>query len=254
MYDAATRSEHFLREYAEEFTSVEIDATFYGTPQPERVRRWAAQVPASFTFAVKLPREITHERRLMASKGLVDEFVAGVEAFGEQLEAILVQLPPDFTPAEVETLESFVAELPRGPRWALELRDGDWFHGAVHTRLRDTLGTHGIALAVTDGPFVAREAMVHELRRPTASHAYVRWIGRRGSFERFDRISIDRSAEIGAWAEAIRDAAPQLARLAGYASNEYAGHAPATVRDLYAALGVPHERPERIEQTSLFER
>jgi len=60
MYDAGTRPESFLREYAEEFDSVEVDSTFYGTPQPERVRKWAAQVPDGFTFALKLPREITH--------------------------------------------------------------------------------------------------------------------------------------------------------------------------------------------------
>ena len=63
MYDAGTRPEGYLREYAEEFRSVEIDSTFYGTPPPERCRRWAAQVPDGFTFALKLPRDITHDRR-----------------------------------------------------------------------------------------------------------------------------------------------------------------------------------------------
>ncbi|MBV9407323.1 MAG: DUF72 domain-containing protein, partial [Candidatus Eremiobacteraeota bacterium] len=54
MYDAGTRPEGYLRDYAEEFASVEVDSTFYGTPQPERVLRWAAQVPDHFTFALKL--------------------------------------------------------------------------------------------------------------------------------------------------------------------------------------------------------
>ena len=51
--------------------------------------------------------------------------------------------------------------LERG-QWALEIRDKDWFHGEVHGRLRDALGTHGVALAVSDGPFVSLEAMLHE--------------------------------------------------------------------------------------------
>ena len=253
MFDAGTRPEGYLREYADEFVSVEVDSTFYGTPQPERVRKWAAQVPDGFTFALKLPREITHERRLMASRKLVDEFVASALEFEEKLEAILIQTAPDFVPAEIEALEQFVRELPAGPRWAIELRDRDWFHGEVHGRLRDALGTHGIALAVSDGPFVPLEQMLHELRRPTASHAYVRWLGSRGSVARFDELAIDRSAEIAQWAEAIRDAAPQLARLAGYANNQYAGFSPGTVRMVYAALGIPHERPKRIQQTSLFD-
>jgi uncharacterized protein YecE (DUF72 family) len=253
MFDAGTRPEGYLREYADEFASVEVDSTFYGTPQPERVRKWAAQVPDGFTFALKLPREITHERRLMASRTLVEEFVASALEFEEKLEAILIQTAPDFAPAEIETIEQFVRELPAGPRWAIELRDRDWFHGEVHQRLRDALGTHGIALAVSDGPFVSLETMLHELRRPTASHAYVRWLGSRGSVAQFDELVIDRSAEIAQWAEAIRDVAPQLTRLAGYANNQYAGFSPGTIRMVYAALGVPHRVPKRIEQTSLFD-
>jgi uncharacterized protein YecE (DUF72 family) len=252
MYDAGTRPDGYLREYAEEFGSVEIDSTVYGTPPPERVRKWAAQVPDDFTFALKLPREITHERRLLESRALVEEFVASALEFGEKLEAILIQMPPDFTPAEIDAVETFVRELPAGARWAFEVRDREWFHGEVHGRLRDVLGSHGVALAVTDGPFVPLETMLHELYRPTASHAYVRWMGVRRSLERFDAVVIDRAADIARWAEAIRDVAPQLARLAGYANNEYAGHSPGTVREIYAALGVPHERPARIEQPSLF--
>ena len=252
MYDAGTRPEGYLREYAEEFGSVEIDSTFYGTPPPERVRKWAAQVPDDFTFAVKLPREITHERRLLESRALVEEFVASALEFGDKLEAILIQTAPDFVPAEIDAVESFVRDLPAGPRWVFEVRDRDWFHGEVHGRLRDALGTHGVALAVTDGPFVPLETMLHELHRPTASHAYLRWLGVNNSVARFDALVIDRDAEIAQWADAIRDAAPQLARLAGYANNQYAGHAPGTIRQLYAALGVAHERPARIEQPSLF--
>lgn len=253
MYDAGTRPEGYLREYADEFGSVEVDSTFYGTPQPERVRKWAAQVPDGFTFALKLPREITHEHRLLGARKLVDEFVASALEFGDKLEAVLIQTAPDFVPAEIDAVESFVRELPAGPRWAFEVRDRDWFHGDAHQRLRDALGTHGVALAVSDGPFVPLETMLHELRRPTASHAYVRWLGTRESVPRFDELVIDRAAEIAQWAQAIADAAPQLTRLAGYANNQYAGHSPGTIRMLYAALGIPHARPKRIEQTSLFD-
>lgn len=252
MYDAGTRQPEFLREYTDEFCSVELDATVYGTPPPERVRKWAAQVPEGFTFAVKTPREITHERRLLESCALFEEFVASVLEFGEKLESVLVQLPPDFVPEELDALEAFVAALPAGPRYALEVRHRDWFHAPARSRLRDALGAHGVALCVTDGPFVPLETMLHELRRPTASHAYLRWLGVRGSIPRYDAAVIDRGESIAQWAEAIRDTAPQLARLAGYANNEYSGHAPDTVRKLYAALGIAHERPARIEQPSLF--
>ena len=253
MYDAGTRPEGYLRAYAREFASVEIDSTFYGTPPPERVRRWAAQVPDDFTFALKLSREITHDRRLLRAEALVDEFVASANEFGPKLEAILIQLAPDYDPAEIDALEAFAAALPEGPRWALELRDAAWFKGEVRARLRDMLGRRGIALAIVDGTFVPLETMLYELRHPTASHAYVRWLGRRETFPRFDAVQLDRRPDIEQWAGAIRAAAAQLARVAGYAGNEYSGHSPGTIREVYAALGLEHDVPPLVEQTSLFD-
>lgn len=253
MYDAGTRPEGYLRAYAREFSSVEIDATFYGTPPPGRLARWAAQVPAGFSFAVKLPREITHEHRLRNAAAPLAAFVDMLDELDGRLEAVLVQLPPDFEAGEIATLEAFVAALPRGPRWAVELRDGSWFRGDAHRRMRDALGSHGVAVAATDGSFVPLDAMLHEVRRPVAPHAYLRWMGAREAFARFDRVQVDRSERIARWADAIRDAGASLARVAGYANNEFAGHSPQTVRDVYAALGVPHARPALVEQRSLFE-
>ncbi len=253
MYDAGTRPDGYLRAYAREFNTVEIDATFYGTPPPGRLARWASQVPDDFTFAVKLPREITHDRRLVSPEAAIDAFLTTVDELGTKLEAILVQLPPDFVTAEIATFEEFVAALPAGPRWAVEFRDAAWFQGDVRLRVRDALGSRGIALAVTDGTYVPVEMMLHELRHPTTSHAYLRWLGRPEAFARFDRVQVDRRADIAHWVEAIKDAAGQLTRLAGYANNLFAGHSPQTIRDVYAALGIAHQRPHLVEQTSLFE-
>lgn len=252
MYDAGTRPEGYLRAYAAEFSSVEIDSTFYGTPPPERLQRWAAQVPATFTFALKLPREITHDRRLLGAARALTEFVASAAVLGDRLEAILVQLAPDFGPAELGALQGFVAALPEGPRWAIEVRDAAWFDGDARLRLREALAARGVALAITDGTFVPLEVMLEELRAPTAPHAYLRWLGRRDAVQRFDRVVIDRRERVARWAAAIGEAAPRLHRISGYVNNHYAGHSPAIVRDLYAALGIAHTRPARIEQTSLF--
>lgn len=253
MYEPGTRPDGYLTAYAREFSTVEIDSTFYGIPQPERVRRWAAQVPDGFTFALKLPREITHNRRLFACEKLVAEFVASAAELGPKLEAVLIQLGPDYDPSEIVALEAFVAALPEGLRWALEVRDAAWFKGDAHRRLRDALGRRGIALVVSDGTFVSLDVMLAELQKPTAPHAYIRWLGRREAFARFDAVQLDRRAQIERWAGAIRAAAPQLTRVTGYANNQYAGYSPATIRDLLAALGVPHDPPAKIAQPSLFE-
>jgi uncharacterized protein YecE (DUF72 family) len=251
MYDAGTRPDRFLRAYAREFGSVEIDSTFYGTPPLERVRAWCSAVPATFTFAVKVPREITHDRRLIGCDALLDAFTESTLAFGAQLEGALMQFPPDFGPDQMAALEAVVPRLDAGVRWAVEVRDPAWF-GEPLPRLRDALGAAGIALALTDGPFVPLEVMLAQAEAPTAAHVYLRWLGERDAVTRFDRVLFDRSAHLRRWAAAVRAAPATVRRVSGYANNHYAGHSPAVVRAFYAELGVPHDEPPRIEQTSLF--
>lgn len=252
MYDAAAKPNQYLRNYAREFGSVEVDSTFYGTPAPERLVRWAQSVPTSFTFALKLPREITHGRRLIGCAPLVREFFSSVSALGPQLEAVLVQMGPDFTPDDWASLAAFVPSLPDGPRIALELRDPRWFVGARYDELRALLSAHGIALAVSDGTFVDLDVMLAAFAEPTASFAYVRWLGERDAVARFDRVTIDRSANLARWTKAIAAAAAAIERICGYANNHYMGHSPATIRALYAALGIRHDRPPRVIQGALF--
>jgi uncharacterized protein YecE (DUF72 family) len=252
MYDAGTKPAGYLRAYAREFSSVEVDSTFYGTPPPERLLRWAQAVPPAFTFALKLPREITHERRLVACHALVHEFFTNAAVLGPKLEAVLVQMGPDFTPDDWGALEAFIPQLPVGPRIAFEVRDLRWFEGRRYEELRALLHAHGIALAVSDGTFVPLEVMLDAFARPTAPFAYVRWLGKRDAVTEFGRVQIGRDAEIKRWADAIRAAGAALERISGYANNHYMGHSPATIRAVYEALGIAHTVPPRVVQDSLF--
>ena len=248
MYDSAVRPENYLRSYAEEFRSVEIDSTFYGTPAADRVRKWAATVPTGFTFSCKLPREITHERRLIGTKGLVAEFYDAVRAFGPKLGCVLVQFEASYTRAEEPDFRSALAAFPTDVRTAFEFRDPAWYAPDVQTLLEG----RGHALAVADAPFVPRELMRETLRRTKLPFAYLRLIGNHDAFDRFDAVLQDRDSEITWWTKALGEAMPRLDRLFAYVNNHYQGHSPATVRALHAALGVPHERPARITQATLF--
>jgi len=209
-------------------------------------------VPPGFTFAAKLAREITHERRLVGCDDVVAEFFRSMEAFGDALEAVLVQLGPDFSPDERGALFAFVERLPAGFPIALELRDPRWFAEPLASDVRAVLTARNIALALTDAPFVPLDTMLAGLAEPTADFAYLRWIGVHDAVARFDRVVFDRSAAIARWAKAIAARPPRVKRVCGYVNNHYAGHAPATVRALYAALGIAHDRPARIVQGSLF--
>ncbi len=84
---------HLMR-YAQRFSAVEINSSFYRSHRPATFAKWAASVPDHFRFAVKVPRQITHLRRLVDCVELLEGFLAEVGALGEKLGPLLVQLPP----------------------------------------------------------------------------------------------------------------------------------------------------------------
>ncbi len=248
MYDSAARPETYLRAYADEFESVEIDSTFYGTPSAERVYKWAASVPEGFTFSCKLWREITHERRMLGTKGLVREFYDSMRLFGHKLGCVLVQFDANYGRAEEPMFRDALAAFPPDVRTAFEFRDPDWYVPEVQAMLEE----RGFALALADGPFVPRAHLAAALARTTLDFAYVRWIGERDAVQCFDAVRISRDGDLAWWARALDAKRSRPRRMFGYANNHYQGHAPATVRALYAACGIAHDRPRRIEQTTLF--
>ncbi|MFC0410365.1 DUF72 domain-containing protein [Roseomonas elaeocarpi] len=83
-----------LERYARRLPATEINSSFYRPHRPATYARWAASVPAGFCFAVKVPREITHERRLVDATEPLGRFLGEAEALGEALGPLLVQLPP----------------------------------------------------------------------------------------------------------------------------------------------------------------
>ncbi len=83
-----------LARYAQVFGAAEINSSFYRPHQRKTYERWAASTPAGFRFAVKAPREITHERRLVDVAAPVELFLQEVCGLGAKLGAVLIQLPP----------------------------------------------------------------------------------------------------------------------------------------------------------------
>ena len=85
-----------LERYAQVFTAVEIDSSFYRSHRPGTYARWAQTTPVHFRFAVKLPREITHKRKLVGAVEPLEQFLEEAGQLGEKLGPLLVQLPPSF--------------------------------------------------------------------------------------------------------------------------------------------------------------
>ena len=117
-----------LEWYGRRFPAVEINSSFYRPHRPSTDQRWAATVPAHFRFAVKVPKEITHLRRLADVDGPLERFLAEAGALGEKLGPLLVQLPPGFAFDE-HRVSAFLERL-RGRTQgdvACEPRHRSWF-------------------------------------------------------------------------------------------------------------------------------
>ena len=249
-YPVGTRPHDYLSVYARAFSTVEVDATFYAVPSVKAVRGWGERVPAEFKFALKLPQEITHENRLRDSADLSALFFDRARELGDQLGPILIQLGPDFGPAELPALAQYLPLLPGDLQVAVEFRHRGWINDGVLALLAE----HGVALALVDARWIPRKQMVALAARPTArDFAYVRWMGPNRNLVDYSRVQVDRSRELEQWSQALWSLSQRVREVYGYVNNHFSGHSPASARELQRLLGQRPVEPDQLgEQMSLF--
>ncbi len=116
-----------LRAYATWCNAVEGNTTFYATPARDTVASWAAQTAPGFRFILKLPKTVTHERRLGDVGDPMRAFLTAIEPLGTRAHALWVQLPPSFGPSGVDVLSGFLRGMPREYRYCVEVRHPAFF-------------------------------------------------------------------------------------------------------------------------------
>jgi uncharacterized protein YecE (DUF72 family) len=232
----------YLKHYSRCFNAVELDTTFYGAPRPEQLRRWAQSTPPEFKFCAKLPRLITHEQRLQRAGAALHEFLQSAAALEERLGALLIQLPPDFTPQESQALEAFLGQLPADFRFAVEFRHPAWYAPGT----ADLLQRHAVCWAATDYQELPRQVV------RTADFLYLRWIGEHGRYDRKDHERVDLTARLAWWHAQIQPHLGQAGAVYGFFNNDYAGHSPATCNRFKALAGLPVESLAPPRQERLF--
>ncbi|GAA4573208.1 DUF72 domain-containing protein [Planotetraspora kaengkrachanensis] len=116
-----------LRAYATWCNAVEGNTTFYAIPARSAVESWARQTAPDFRLVVKLPRSITHERRLNGADEELRTFLDAIEPLGPRAHALWIQLPGSFGPADLGGLAGFLRRLPRTYRYAVEVRHRAFF-------------------------------------------------------------------------------------------------------------------------------
>lgn len=248
-YPEGTRPVDFLSIYSRAFDTVEVDSTFYAVPPSRTIRGWAQRTPPGFVFALKLPQEITHQRRFRDVDDVAKEFFDRARELEDKLGPVLIQLGPDFPPGELPALTRFLPTLPEDIAFAVEFRDKGWIHDGVIALLAE----HNVALALTDARWIPRKQMVALAERPTADFAYVRWMGADREIVDYSRVQIDRSRELELWAGVVSQLARRGRTVYGYVNNHFAGHSPASARELQRLLHLTPVDPEQLgEQMTLF--
>jgi uncharacterized protein YecE (DUF72 family) len=122
--------------YAEHFNALELNNTFYRFPEPESLHKWYDEAPAGFRFAVKAPREITHDKSFVDTDFVLQEFYAVLQnGLKEKLGPVLFQLPPSFDFSH-ERLELLIRQMDKTFINVIEFRNISWWREEVIETLR----------------------------------------------------------------------------------------------------------------------
>ena len=209
-----------LAEYVKDYATVEIDSTFYGTPRRSTVQRWREISPDGFLFAAKFPQEITHDKNLVGCERETQGFVRTMEELGDRLGPLLLQLPPSFTVEGLDVLEDFLAGLPGGFRYAVEVRHRSWLGSDLPGILRE----RGAALVLVDYPRMPR------MEEATADFSYVRWLGDRREFPSgHTHLARERDEDLRWWSGVVGRFLEEGKTVFAYANNHYQNHSPSTL-------------------------
>ncbi len=249
-YPIGTSERDRLARYGAAFRTVEVDTTFHALPPEPVLAGWRTQVPDGFLFSLKVPQEITHERRLVGCGDVLARFCQRAALLGPALGPLVVHLSPDFRPSlgTRNALDAFLATLPVDFRWAIEVRHPGW----LGRDTLDALAAYKVALVLADGRWIPRGMMLDLALHPTSDFAYVRWIGSGGRVTDFSGRQTDRRHELGLWATVLESLSRRVGLILGYFSNQYEGHAPHSARLLERMLGRSPDVQTAPKQASLL--
>lgn len=220
-YPAELPSQEWLAYYAERFSTVEINNSFYKLPEVETFRSWRQGSPSGFLFVVKANRYITHMKKLKDPDQPIANLMERVDELGDRLGPILFQLPPKWK-VNADRLRAFLEKLPGGYRFAFEFRDPSWFDRSIY----ELLSAHNVAFCIYDlrGGVTPKQV--------TADWVEVRLHGPGGPYQgKYDDQTLARwMDDFSSWRRQGRD-------VYCYFNNDQAGYALENARTLQAMTG-----------------
>ena len=220
-----------LSYYSKIYQTAEVDSSFYAFPSKGLVLGWARYTPDHFLFSVKLPQQLTHEKRLDPAKGVEADLIRFLSLLKPLMTAgklgpVLIQLPPSFTfEADFTNLRSFLGMAPEDVAFAVEFRHPSWLREEVWSLLR----ARNVANVIVDEPLLPPDTVV------TADFALIRWHGR-GSRPWYNYRYSER--ELEGWVPKVRDVTARVKKTFGYFNNHFNGFAVENSLKMMEKLGV----------------
>jgi uncharacterized protein YecE (DUF72 family) len=211
----------WFERYAQEFDTVEINASFYRVPVQSTFEGWREKAPPGFRYAVKVNRFITHMKKLLGCEVEVERFIDLASMLGDTLGPLLYQLPPSLH-KNVERLDAFLARLPKHLEQVVEFRHRSWYDEEV---LR-VLDRHGAGFVAHD-----LKGLVSP-RWASGRTAYVRFHGAAGKY--WGRYSDETLLE---WTDWLVEQARSGKSCWCYFNNDIHGHAIEDARTLKSMIG-----------------
>lgn len=174
VYPADAKQKDFLRHYAKQFNTIELNTTHYRIPTLSTIEKWYTESTPDFKFCPKIPQTISHSRDLGLNSGQIDLFCDAVAELREKLGCCFMQLPPYFGFDRLAALETFLQQFPTKIPLAIEVRHESWYNEPAHTQqLLEVLAKYEISTVITD--VAGRRDVLHMgLSTPVAM---VRFVG-----------------------------------------------------------------------------
>ncbi|MBT1003301.1 DUF72 domain-containing protein [Paenarthrobacter sp. DKR-5] len=211
LYPAGTPSAKRLEYYTGNFSTVELNASFYRWPRDTTFAGWRDRLPEGFLMSVKAPRGLTHAKKLLEPEVWIERISGAWHELDGKRGILLVQLHPAHERDDAR-LDYFLGRLPEWIRVAVEFRHPSWHDPAVF----DLLRRHGAAYTVMSG------AGLPCVLEATAPFVYVRF---HGPDEQSLYAGSYSDADLHWWADRINEWRSGGREVFAYFNNDGGGNA-----------------------------
>lgn len=193
-YPRGTKDE--LEYYSTQFNSIELNASFYRMFPEEQFAKWKKKATEDFKFFPKVPRIISHIKRLNETEVITDDFIKNILPLKDKMGMVFLQLREDFGPKNMDRVENFFKHWPKEVPLSAEFRHADWYKDTTAAdELNELMIKHNITHVITDS--AGRRDLLH--MRLTTDSAFIRYNGanHKSDYTRLD----DWLERIGEWHE-----------------------------------------------------